>query len=175
MDSIDTAIVFTYLGLMIAIGLFSSSRQKDVEDYFVAGRRLGTFSITCLWLASWVGGASIVGSSAKAYDLGITAVWYVGALAIGCLLFGLFFAARIKSLGDQHHHLTYPDFMEVRYDSRTRIVATITTSAAALDVLAEESPDLRGSGFLAKAFGHVIDPLYPMREAAHEKYQSKHD
>ena len=117
---------------MILIGLWSSYRQKNVEDYFVAGRRLGTFSIACLWLASWVGGASIVGGSAKAYELGITAIWYVGALAIGCLLFGLFFAARIKSLGDRHHHLTYPDFMEVRYDSRTRIVATVTTSAAYL-------------------------------------------
>ena len=33
---------------------------------------LGTFSIACLWLASWVGGAAIVGRTAKVYDFGIS-------------------------------------------------------------------------------------------------------
>jgi SSS family solute:Na+ symporter len=46
------------------------------------------------------------------------------------MLFGLFFAARVKRLGVQHDFLTYPEIMESRYDRRTRIVATITTIAA---------------------------------------------
>ena len=123
-------IVFFYLALMVALGLYASRRQHDIEDYFVAGRRLGAFSIACLWLASWVGGASIVGGSAKAHEIGISATWYVLALAIGCALFGVLFAGRVKRLGDRHGHLTYPDFIEHRFDSRTRIVATVTTSLA---------------------------------------------
>lgn len=130
MSQIDLGIVFSYLALMVALGLYASRRQKDVEDYFVAGRRLGAFSIGCLWLASWVGGASIVGGSAKAHEIGISATWYVMSLAIGCALFGWMFAARVKRLGDQHRHLTYPDFIEHRFDSRTRIVATVTTALA---------------------------------------------
>jgi len=129
-STLDTGIIFAYMGLMVAIGLYANYRQKNVEDYYVAGRRLGPFSIACLWLASWVGGASIIGSSARAHEIGISAIWYVLALAIGCLLFGLFAAARIQKLGDEHGHLTYPDFIEQRFDSRTRIIATITTSAA---------------------------------------------
>jgi SSS family solute:Na+ symporter len=127
---LDTGIIFFYMALMVAIGIYANYKQKNVEDYYIAGRRLGPFSIACLWLASWVGGASIVGSSARAHEIGVTAVWYVLALAIGCLLFGLFAASRIKKLGDSHSHLTYPDFIEQRFDSRTRIVATITTSTA---------------------------------------------
>ncbi len=130
MTLLDTNIIFIYMGLMVVIGLYACYRQKNVEDYYVAGRRLGPFSIACLWLASWVGGASIVGSSSRAYEMGVTAIWYVLAIAIGCLLFGLFAAGRIKKLGDEHEHLTYPDFIEQRFDSRTRIVATLTTSAA---------------------------------------------
>ncbi len=130
MAALDTGIIFIYMALMVAIGIYANYQQKNVEDYYVAGRRLGPFSIACLWLASWVGGASIVGSSARAHDIGVSAIWYVLSLAIGCLLFGLFAASRIKKLGDEHSHLTYPDFMEQRFDSRTRIVATITTSAA---------------------------------------------
>ncbi len=130
MSNIDTGIIFAYLVLMIVIGIYASRRQNNVEDYFVAGGRLGTFSIACLWLASWIGGAAIVGGTAKAYELGISAGWYVTAMAIGCLLFGLFFATRVKRLGEQNHFLTYPDLIESRYDSRTRVVATITTVAA---------------------------------------------
>jgi SSS family solute:Na+ symporter len=39
-------------------------------------------------------------------------------------------AARVKRIGDRHRHLTYPDFIEQHYDSRTRIVATATTILA---------------------------------------------
>ena len=51
-------------------------------------------------------------------------------MLVSCLLFGLFFAARVKRKGNKHNLLTYPDFIETRYDSRTRIVATITTILA---------------------------------------------
>jgi SSS family solute:Na+ symporter len=46
------------------------------------------------------------------------------------VLFGVFMAARVKRIGDRHRHLTYPDFIEQHYDSRTRIVATATTILA---------------------------------------------
>ena len=130
MATVDTAILFIYLAILIGLGFYAHYQQRNVEDYFVAGRRMGPFTIGCLWLASWVGGASIVGSSARAYDLGITAIWYVLALALGCLLFGLLLAARIKRLGDASRHLTYPDFIEEHYDSRTRVVTTVTTVLA---------------------------------------------
>lgn len=130
LSTIDTSIIFAYLALMVAIGLYASRKQNSVKDYFIAGGTLGTFSITCLWMASWVGGAAIVGGTAKAYEVGISGGWYTICMAIGCLLFGLFFAARVKRWGEEKQLLTYPDLMESRYDSRTRIVATITTVLA---------------------------------------------
>lgn len=130
LTTLDTGIIFGYLFLMVIIGLYASRRQDSVEDFFVAGGRLGAFSIACLWLASWVGGASIVGGAAKSYEYGISGGWYICCIAIGCLLFGLFFAARVKRWGTDRELLTYPDFIETRYDSRTRIVATITTMIA---------------------------------------------
>lgn len=129
---IDSGIIFAYLALMIAIGVYASRRQDSVEDYFVAGGKLGSFSIACLWLASWVGGATIVGGTAKVFEYGISGGWYTACMLVSCLLFGLFFAARVKREGNKHNLLTYPDLIETRYDSRTRIVATITTILAYL-------------------------------------------
>lgn len=163
MTSFDTAIIFVYLGLMVAVGVYASRRQSNVEDYYLAGRRLGSISIACLWLASWVGGASIVGSSAKAYDFGISGVWYIAALTIGCLLFAIFFAARVKRIGDTGGHLTYPDFIESRFDRRTRIAATITTAAAYIAYAAGQL--VAAGGIIHVLLGWDLGPSFALATA----------
>ena len=130
MTGLDTSIIFLYLALMLALGFYANHRQEGIEDYFLAGRRQNTFSIACLWMASWVGGAAVIGTSARAYEIGISASWYVLAQAIGLFLFGIFFAARVKKLGDEQQYLTYPDFIADKFDSRTQVVATLTTALA---------------------------------------------
>ncbi len=130
MGTLDTGILFVYLALMVGLGFYAQRRKQNVEDYFVAGRRRGPATIACLWIAAWIGGASIVGTSARIYELGVTGIWYILAIALGCLLFGLTMARRVKQHGDRHQHLTYPDFIEQHYDNRTRAVATITTVLA---------------------------------------------
>jgi len=123
-------IIIGYMLGMLALGLYANRKQKNMDDYYVAGRRLGAFSIMCLWLASWVGGASVVGSANTAYEMGITAIWYVGTVAFGCILFALLFSHLIKKIGDKSKHITYPDLIEERYDSRCRIIVTVTTILA---------------------------------------------
>ena len=130
MGVLDTVILFAYLALMVGLGFYAKRRQKNVDDYYVAGRRMGPVTISCMWLAAWIGGAAVVGTSARIYELGVTGVWYILAEAMGFLLFGLLMAKRVKQLGDRHQHLTYPDFIEQHYDSRTRAVATISTVLA---------------------------------------------
>jgi SSS family solute:Na+ symporter len=130
MGALDIVILVAYLALMVGLGFYAKHRQRNVADYFVAGRRMGPMTVACLWVAAWIGGASVVGTSARVYEYGVTGVWYILAIAIGCLLFGLLVARRVKELGDRHDHLTYPDFMEQHYDNRTRAVATITTVLA---------------------------------------------
>ena len=130
MGPLDTFILFAYLALLVGIGLYAQRRQQNVEDYFVAGRRMGPLTIASMWVAAWIGGASIVGTSARVYAQGITGIWYILGIAIGCFLFGTTVARRVKQLGDGDRHLTYPDFIEKHYDNRTRAVATITTVLA---------------------------------------------
>jgi solute:Na+ symporter, SSS family len=130
MNPVDTVILFAYLALMVGLGFYAQYRRKNVEDYFVGGRRMGPATIAFLWVAAWIGGASIVGTSTRVFEQGVTGIWYILAIAIGCLLFGLTVAARVKQHGDRHQHLTYPDFIEQHYDNRTRAVATITTVLA---------------------------------------------
>ena len=47
LSSIDTGIIFAYLALMVVIGVYASRGQDSIEDFFVAGGKVGTISIAC--------------------------------------------------------------------------------------------------------------------------------
>lgn len=127
LDFADIVVMVTYFAALLVIGARALGNQDSTEVYFLGGRSLKTASLTVLWFASWIGGASIVATVNRAYTLGVSAIWYVAALAAGCLLFGTLMAARVKRLGDDHHFLTYPELIESAFDHRTRVIATITT------------------------------------------------
>lgn len=138
MKGIDICFVVFYMVMMLGIGIYTSRKQSNMETYYVAGRKLGTISIACLWISCWIGGASVIGTSTKAYDMGITAIWYVGILAVGCGVFSLVFSKKVKKIGDHLENLTYPDFIEGRYDHRCRFISTICTLIGMIGVTASQ-------------------------------------
>lgn len=123
---------------MLAIGVFANRKDKGTENYYVGGRKQNPVTIMCLWVSCWIGGASVIGTSTKGYDMGITAVWYVGMTAMGCLLFSLLLSEKVKRIGDKLQHITYPEFIESRYDGRARLVATICTLFGMIGVTASQ-------------------------------------
>lgn len=130
MNTLDIAIVLTYFVLMLGLGIYSSRDQNTMEDFYLGGKGMGTISMMSLWLSSWIGGAAIIGTADNAYQMGITAVWYIWSMCIGFAVFGLFFTPIIKEAGDKFNHITYSDLIEDRYDSKCRIMSIITTILA---------------------------------------------
>lgn len=130
MKLLDLAIILIYLVSMLFVGIYANRKQKSMEDYYVAGRQSGAFPIMCLWMSAWIGGASITGTASKAYDMGITAVWYVLIIVIGMILFAVIMTKPVKRISDRMQSITFPDFIESRYDSKTRLATTVTTIIA---------------------------------------------
>lgn len=138
MTTLDLSFIGIYLAAMLAIGLYANRKDKGTENYYVGGRKQNSVTIMCLWVSCWIGGASVIGTSTKGYDMGITAVWYVGMTAVGCLLFSLLLSEKIKRIGDKLQHITYPEFIESRYDGRARLVATVCTLLGMIGVTASQ-------------------------------------
>lgn len=138
MHLLDYCVLAAYFAGLLAVGYFANKKHKSAEEYYVGGRKLGSLSLTALWLSSWVGGASIMGSAEKSFSMGISFLWYPLSMFFGCVLFALTFAGRVKRLGDRHRHITYPDLIEERYDSRTRLVSAITTVLAYIGYTASQ-------------------------------------
>ena len=138
MQPVDYCVLVAYFCALLFIGYHANKKHKNAEDYYVGGRKLGSISLMALWLSSWVGGASIMGSAEKSFSMGISFMWYPLSMFFGCVIFGLTFAAPVKRLGDRYNHITYPNLIEQRYDSRTRIVCTITTIFAYIGYTASQ-------------------------------------
>lgn len=130
LSQLDATIVFGYLAAMIGIGFYTLRRKKNVDDYYVGGRKCGAFAVGCLWMASWIGGATVVGSTNKAYSLGVAALWYCGSMAVGCVLFALTSTGLIQRVGARFRALTYPELIEKRYGAAARLLAAATTFLA---------------------------------------------
>lgn len=130
MHTIDYTVLLMYFCLLLGIGYYANTKQKSTEDYYVGGRGVGTLSLGALWMSSWVGGASILGTAEKSFEIGISSLWYSLAMFFGFIFFSFTFAGRIKEMGDKFQHITYPDLIEQRYDTKARLISTITTITA---------------------------------------------
>lgn len=138
MNAIDISIILAYFLCMILLGLYANKKQKDADDYYVGGRSMGSLKIGALWMAGWIGGSSVIGTSSNAYSMGITAVWYVAAIAGGCIIFAFVMAEPIKRISRKLNNITLPELLTSRYDEKTGVMCSITTILAMIGYTAAQ-------------------------------------
>ncbi|HXV64330.1 MAG TPA: hypothetical protein VEK15_26765 [Vicinamibacteria bacterium] len=112
---VERILVLLYLGACIGIGIFASRRVLASRDeYWVAGRRIGTLVNAMAIMASLASGGSIIGVMGLAYRQGIpaTLALFAGAV-IGFPLASLLVARPLRNFG----RYTITDFLAFRYPS----------------------------------------------------------
>jgi SSS family solute:Na+ symporter len=125
-----------YAGLLVAAGFYVSRRVKSSGDFFVAGRQLPTGLVFTTLLAANIGAGSTVGAAGLAYTHGLSAWWWSGSAALGCLLLGLLVAPRLHRLAAEHGFLTVGDFLEWRFDRSVRGLVSAILWVGTLSILA---------------------------------------
>jgi SSS family solute:Na+ symporter len=114
---IDLGIVLVYLIGIVVIGIMSTRRQKmNSENYFLAGRGLGWMSIGAALFASNISTIHLTGLAADGYRLGLVVGNYEWMASFTLILLAIIFApfyfrSKISTL---------PEFLEKRFDSRSR-------------------------------------------------------
>lgn len=91
----------TFLGLAVIyflVGWRESKNINTVSDYFLAGRKLGFAAVTSTLIATQLGGGMLIGTSQRAYEIGIFGVLYTVGIAIGFMLLALGFASKLQSM-----------------------------------------------------------------------------
>ncbi len=125
MQSFDWVVVAAYFTLIVAIVWRASRSQKTAADYFLAGRHVGWFVVGCSLFASNIGSEHIVGLAGSGASNGMAqAHWELHAWIL--LLLGWVFVPFYYRSGV----FTMPEFLERRFDSKTRWVLSVVSLVA---------------------------------------------
>jgi SSS family solute:Na+ symporter len=125
-----------YAALMVAAGLVVARRVKASRDFFVAARSLPGSMVFVTMLAANVGAGSTVGATGLGYAHGLSAWWWSGSAAIGCLVLGVLVAPRLHRLAAAHGFFTVGDFLEWRFDRSVRVMVGAVLWLGTLSLLA---------------------------------------
>jgi SSS family solute:Na+ symporter len=110
---IDIVVIVLYFSGVIAIGLWSTRRIRNSEDYFLAGRRFGKFIQTFAAFGQGTSADNAVGVTTTTFSNGIAGVWssllYLVATPMYWLVMPWMRRLRVLTLGD---------FFEERYGSK---------------------------------------------------------
>ena len=115
-------LVFLYLAITIALGLFAAKRVNNSADFAVAGRHLPLVMIVTTTFATWFGSETVLGIPAKFVNSGLNGVVEDPFGAGSCLiLVGIFFAAKLYKM----NLLTISDYFRERFGTRVAVLCSI--------------------------------------------------
>lgn len=117
LDLISMVFIFVLVGY---VGYRSSKNIKNIEDFTLAGSKLGKVQVGFSMAATELGGSSLIGAMAFCYTVGIAGAWWDWCAVPALVILGIFFAGKIKL----NEMVTITDFFEKRYDRKTKILAS---------------------------------------------------
>ena len=117
--------LFTTIVVYAAIGVFS--RTSDVDEYYVASRRIPPIFNGMATAADWISTASFIGLAGGLYLHGFDGLAYILGWTGGFCLIALLIAPYLRRLGQY----TVPDYLAARYATSEGAVAVRTIAVIA--------------------------------------------
>ena len=124
----DNSILFTfafYLVVIFALGYIGWRRTRNLADYVLGGRRLGTWVTALSAGASDMSGWLLLGLPGYTYASGLEAVWLVVGLWVGTYFNWRLVAQRLRVLSHELNALTIPDYLTARFKDTSRLIKVI--------------------------------------------------
>ena len=122
MDSAKICIllaIVVYLGLVLYIGYRFSKQNKDTDDFYLGGRKLGPFVTAMSAEASDMSSWLLMGLPGVAYLSGIAdAGWTAIGLALGTYVNWLIVAKKLRRYSHITNSITLPQFFKNRYHDK---------------------------------------------------------
>jgi len=150
-SDLDLGIIVGYFILVLAIGVFIGLKTKTEEDLFLGGRSLTWGVIGLSLFASNISSTTLIGLSGAAYSSGIAVSnyeWLSGLplIIMATIFIPVYLNARIT---------TVPEFLELRYDARSRKVFSLVTII--ISVLVDMAGGLYAGAVVLKVFFPSIE------------------
>jgi len=138
--------LLVYLAVMIAVGLAASRYMRTLDDFVLGGRRLGPWVAAISERASGESAWFLLGLPAAAYGAGFSEYWDVIGIACGILFSWTFIAIPLRRASERLGALTLPDYFELRFRDRTRLLRLISMAVILLFYTAYVAAQFVGAG-----------------------------
>ncbi len=118
--------IILYLIIILICGITASTLMKRLDDFLLAGRRLGPLSAAISERASGESAWFILGLPGAAYALGFTQFWSVIGIAFGIFASWTLLAMPLRRETEKLGALTLPDYFEMRFRDSSRSLRTLS-------------------------------------------------
>jgi solute:Na+ symporter, SSS family len=149
---VDIGIILLYLAGMVVVGLWTSRKIKNLEDYSLASKSLGYVVMIGTLVGAAIGAASTMGKAGKAYEMGIIFITAGLGYIAGLIVFGLL-SGRLRQLGIW----TIPDALFKRYGKGINLACG---AAMFITVIALFGGQIIGIGLIFTAVGGSLGLTY---------------
>jgi len=113
-----------FAGMFGIIGFFGYKKTKTAEDYFVAGRKMGSIVIAFSYGATFISAVALIGFSGAASLFGHGILWLALLnILVGILIAFIVYGFRTRKMGLSLKAVTLPEMLGNRFKS-TRLQAT---------------------------------------------------
>jgi len=150
-----------YTLVIVAVGIYSAkfAKQSD-EDYFLAGRSLGSWVAALSASASSESGWVTLGLVGWAFTSGVAAYWIIPGCLLGFIFNWFVVAGRLRDRSHELNALTIPDFFAFSFKERVPLLRTLSVIVILVAMLLYVAAQLAAAGKAFSASFSGVDYKY---------------
>lgn len=119
-------VIALYMCLLIGIGVYNGKKNKNTEDFYLGGRKLGPFVVAMSAEASDMSSWLLMGLPGVAYMTGLAdAFWTAVGLATGTYLNWLLVSRRLRRYSQNIGAYTVPGYLSKRFHDERHVLDSI--------------------------------------------------
>ncbi len=127
------AFLVIYAGLLVFVA-FLTARKQSQADFYVNSRRSSALGVGMSIVVSCVGASATLGMIGMAFDVGVPAVWWLGAGSLGLVLLSLLLAGKVR----ESNARTMPELVETFLGKQARPLISVLIVLAWSAILAAQ-------------------------------------
>ena len=147
-------IIAIFIGIQVAVGIYSIKKIKSVDDFLLGGRKMGAWLSAVAYGTSYFSAVIFIGyAGGIGWEMGTSSIWIgIGNALIGSYLAWRILAKRTRTVTRQLNAKTLPEFFQKRYGSETlKVIASVLTFVFLVPYTAS----------VYKGLGYLFAKLFP--------------
>lgn len=125
--SLPIVFLVLYFAIIFMVARTFSRQIQNLQDFFLAGRSMGSWPVAFSFAAAWFGAASTMGSVNSFHDQGLSGAWMLVFPSVLSFIVISFFMAKPVS---RQNHLSQPEAVEAHYGKAGRLLLALVILTA---------------------------------------------